>query len=174
MRSNSITKFVLIILLVILIMTCVIKCSYTQETHGKDGKKIYKNIKERRNENMKNYKKEKMYIKINDKVLIVNLENNVSSKALVEKLKENDITIDMEDYANFEKVGDLGFSLPKNDKSITTSPGDVILYMGNKLTIYYDTNSYTFTKIGKIDLSQKELKNILGDGNVRVTLSINN
>ncbi len=122
----------------------------------------------------KNNKENKeMFIKINGKVLTVNLENNSSAKALIEKLNQNDITINMEDYANFEKVGSLEFDLPTNDEQITTSYGDIILYQGNKITIYYDTNSWNFTKLGRIDnVTQEELKRLLGKGNVTVTLSL--
>ena len=116
----------------------------------------------------------KLYLNVNNRILEASLENNSSVDALIERLKENDITINMEDYANFEKVGSLGFSLPRNDKQITTEPGDIILYQGNSLTIYYDTNSWNFTKIGKIEnVNQKELKEILEKGDVTVTLSLN-
>lgn len=114
-----------------------------------------------------------LYIKVNNRILTTTLENNSSVDALVEELEKQDITINMEDYANFEKVGSLGFSLTKNDKQITTEPGDIILYQGNQLAIYYDINSWNFTKIGHIDnINQKELKQILGKGNVTVTLSL--
>lgn len=130
------------------------------------------------NENLMKSDKEnetmKLYLNVNNRILEASLENNSSVDALIERLKENDITINMEDYANFEKVGSLGFSLPRNDKQITTEPGDIILYQGNSLTIYYDTNSWNFTKIGKIEnINQKELKEILGKGDVTVTLSLN-
>ena len=116
----------------------------------------------------------KIYIKINDQILRANLENNSSAEAFVEKLQDGDITIEMHDYANFEKVGNLGFSLPTNDVNITTSYGDIILYQGNQITIYYDTNTWNFTKLGKIEnVSQKELIDILGDGDVVVTFSLN-
>ena len=116
----------------------------------------------------------KLYIKINNKTLTAALEDNSSVDALLEKLKQGDIIIEMSDYANFEKVGLLGFSLPRNDKSITTTPGDIILYQGNQITIYYDTNTWNFTKLGKIEnLTQKELKEILGNGDVTVTFSLN-
>lgn len=121
-----------------------------------------------------NNEENKVYIKINNNVLSASLENNSSSKAFVEKLKQGDITIKMSDYGNFEKVGELGFSLPANDKNITTKPGDIILYQKDKITIYYDTNTWDFTKLGKIDnVNQNELKNILGDGDVSVTFSLN-
>ena len=92
----------------------------------------------------------KLYIKINNKILTATLEDNSSVDTLLEKLKQGDIIIEMSDYANFEKVGPLGFSLPRNDKSITTTPGDIILYQGNQITIYYNTNTWNFTKLGKI------------------------
>ena len=115
-----------------------------------------------------------LYIKINNKTLTVALEDNSSVDALLEKLKQGDIIIEMSDYANFEKVGPLGFSLPRNDKSITTTPGDIILYQGNQITIYYNTNTWNFTKLGKIEnVTQKELKEILGNGDVTVTFSLN-
>ena len=79
----------------------------------------------------------------------------------------------MHDYGSFEKVGPLGSSLPANDTQITTEPGDVILYQGNQITIYYDVNSWNFTRLGKVqDLSQKELNSILGDGDVTVRFSL--
>lgn len=116
-----------------------------------------------------------IYIKVNDSVLSATLDDNSSSKALVDKLKQGDITIHMSDYGNFEKVGELGFILPANDKNITTEPGDIILYQKDKITIYYDTNTWNFTKLGKIDnVNKNELKKILGDGDVSVTFSLNN
>ena len=97
---------------------------------------------------------------------------NSSAKALKKKLQKGSITIKMHDYGSFEKVGDLPFALPTNDKYITTSPGDVILYQGNQLTIYYDTNSWEFTKVAKIRGDNSKLKQKLGKGDVTVTLSL--
>lgn len=112
-------------------------------------------------------------IEVNNKKLVVKVEDNSSSKALLEKLKEGDITINAQDYGNFEKVGELEFKLPRNDKQITTKPGDVILYQGNKITLYYDTNSWNFTKIGEVtNVDSNELKSILGKGNVTMTLKL--
>lgn len=115
---------------------------------------------------------QKISIKINDgEVLTATLENNTSAQGLVEKLRQGNITIEMEDFSSFEKVGELGFDLPTNDEEITTSYGDLILYQGDKLTIYYDVNTYNFTKIGHIDnITQDELKEVLGEGDVKVLL----
>ena len=83
------------------------------------------------------------------------------------------LTVDMSDYGNFEKVGSLGQSLPTNDQSITTQPGDVILYQGNSITIYYGTNTWSFTRLGKIETATREgLLQALGDGDVQVTFSL--
>jgi len=114
-----------------------------------------------------------MNIKIGNTTLTVALADNSSVDALKSALKEAPITIKMRDYGNMEKVGSLGRSFPRNDESITTEAGDVILYQGNALVIYYAPNSWSFTRLGKIkNISQSELKNILGTGNVTVTLSL--
>lgn len=81
----------------------------------------------------------------------------------------------MSDYGNMEKVGPIGQSLPRNDEHITTSPGDLILYQGSNLVIYYATNTYTFTRLGRIDnVEEDELRTALGEGSVTVTLSLDN
>lgn len=114
-----------------------------------------------------------MYLKINGTILTVRLVNNTTTEALVEVLKKGDITIEMHDYGNMEKVGTLGVSLPNNDEYISTESGDVIWYANSALVIYYDTNRWNFTRIGKIEsVTGEELKEILGEGNVTVTLSL--
>ena len=121
-----------------------------------------------------NYEKadNKLKISVNGKELTATLEDNSSARALADLLKQGDITIEMSDYGNFEKVGDLPQSLPRNDETITTVPGDIILYQGNKITIYYDENTWDFTKLGSIDnITKEELKAILGGGDVTVSLS---
>ena len=101
------------------------------------------------------------------------LVDNSSTQALKEQLAKGNITVEMEDYANMEKVGSLGIRLPRNDRQTTTGPGDLILYQGHNLVIYYDTNSWSFTRLGKIDnASQADLKAALGKGDVKVTLSL--
>ena len=114
-----------------------------------------------------------IYAYVNDNVLTIRPEKNSSAEAFAEALQKGDITVQMHDYGNFEKVGPLGRTLPRNDERITTEPGDVILYQGNQITIYYDVNSWSFTRLGKVQqLSQAELKDILGKGDVTVTFSL--
>lgn len=110
------------------------------------------------------------YIQVNDNVMTASFADNSSADAFRELLSQGPLTVEMEDYANFEKVGDLGTSLPTNDTNITTTYGDVILYLGSKITIYYNTNTWSFTRLGHInDLSQDELKEILGTGGITAT-----
>lgn len=114
-----------------------------------------------------------MYIIIGEYTLPVKMADNSSASALLELLQQGDITVDAHDYGNFEKVGPLGTQLPVNNEQITTEPGDVILYQGNQITVYYDTNSWNFTRLGKIQgVSADELKAILGDGDVTMVLSL--
>ena len=105
--------------------------------------------------------------------LSATLANNSSAAAFYELLKKGPVAIKMRDYGNFEKVGPLGTTLPRNDTQITTTAGDIILYQGNQITIYYDTNSWNFTRLGKVDgVTQAELKKILGKGNVTAVFEI--
>ncbi|MCM1008444.1 MAG: cyclophilin-like fold protein [Ruminococcus flavefaciens] len=114
-----------------------------------------------------------MNITVGNTTLTAEMCDNSSAKALKEILEAGSLTINMSDYSNFEKVGSLGTSLPRNDEQITTEPGDLILYQGNSFVIYYDTNSWNFTRLGKINNATKEsLLEILGDGDVTVTLSL--
>ena len=114
-----------------------------------------------------------LYIKIGDVNLTATLTDNSSTAALVDLLRQGDVTIDMHDYGNFEKVGELPITLPANDEDISTEAGDLILYLGHRFVIYYDHNSWDFTRLGKIsDVTQAELKAILGEGDVTVVLSL--
>ena len=118
---------------------------------------------------------QKLYITIGGVTKSATLVSNSSTKALVAQLQQGDITYQAHDYGNFEKVGPLGYTFPQNNEQITTVPGDLILYQGNNLCIYYDTNSWNFTRIGKIDNAiQEEIKSFVhaGSGDVTVRLSL--
>ena len=124
-------------------------------------------------ESLKEEEKTTMNVKIGENTYTATLADNSSVKALKEILSKGSLSIDMKDYANMEKVGPIGESLPRNDEQITTEAGDIILYQGNSLVIYYDTNSWNFTRIGKMDgMTKEELKKALGKGDVTVTLSL--
>ena len=114
-----------------------------------------------------------VYIKINNNVLNIELEDNSATIELKERLKNGDIILITHDYGGFEKVGDLGFSLPREDTNITTSAGDIVLYQGNQISLFYNSNSWNYTRLGEIqNVSSGELKNILGNGDVTLTFTL--
>lgn len=124
---------------------------------------------------LKNKNKEEnvMTITANGSSFACRLADNPSAEALKALLAEGPLTISMEDYANMEKVGPIGRSLPRSDTPTDTGPGDVILYQGDSLVIYYGHNSWNFTPIGRIaDVTEDELLAVLGEGSVEVTFSL--
>lgn len=113
-------------------------------------------------------------IAVNNHTLMATLADNSSAKAFAELLNDGSLTLDLHDYGNFEKTGSLPQTLPRNDEPIDTDFGDLILYQGNQFVLYYDKNSWTFTRLGHLDSSvtKEELKSILGEENVTVTISL--
>ena len=110
-------------------------------------------------------------ITVGDQELLATFEDNSSAEGFQNLLAQGPVTIEMEDYGGFEKVGPLGTTLTRNDTQITTKPGDVILYQGNQITIYYDTNSWDFTRLARID-DPTGLREKLGEETVSVTFSL--
>lgn len=118
---------------------------------------------------------DQIQITISGKTIPVKIENNAATQALVKALREASITYEAQDYGGFEKVGSLGRSLPRKDVQLTTQPGDVILYSGNQIVLFYGSNAWSYTRIGKMEYGTlDELKSFLkaGQGNIRVTLSL--
>lgn len=113
-------------------------------------------------------------ISANGKELTATFADNSSAVAFRNLIADSPLTVMMSDYGDFEKVGDLGHDLPTNDTSITTEPGDVILYLGHNITIYYGVNTWTFTLLGKVDgnPTRRSILDVLGDGSVNVTFSL--
>ena len=100
------------------------------------------------------------------------MEDDPSADELPALLDSGDLTLDMHDYGEMEKAGVLDASLPTNDQQITTQPGDIILYQDNQVTIYYDTNSWNPTKLGRVNnIATTELQKLLGDSDVVATFS---
>ena len=110
-------------------------------------------------------------ITVGDYAMTAAFADNSSAEAFRELLAQGPVTVEMEDYGGFEKVGPLGTTLTRNDVQITTKPGDVILYQGNQITIYYGTNTWSFTRLARID-DPAGLREKLGEGTVSVTFSL--
>ncbi|HIY53232.1 MAG TPA: hypothetical protein H9832_04680 [Candidatus Agathobaculum merdavium] len=112
-----------------------------------------------------------LIITVGEQQFYATFADNSSAEEFQQLLAQGPLTIQMEDYGGFEKVGPLGTTLTRNDESITTQPGDVILYQGNQITIYYGTNTWSFTRLATID-DPTDLQARLGEGTVSVTFSL--
>ena len=108
-----------------------------------------------------------MILEINGEAADVTWEDNEATAALKENLP---IDIDMSMYGGFEQVGPIGFSVPADDKNLTTEPGDIVLYSGDQIVVFYGSNTWAYTKLGKINMPIKELERLLGNGDVSLTL----
>ncbi len=115
----------------------------------------------------------KMKIQVGDATFTATLAENSSVDALKELMADEPLTLNMSDYANMEKGADLGVTLPQNNEQMNAQAGDIVLYQGRTFVIYYDTNSWSLTRIGKIDnVDAEALRTVLGAGDVTVTLSL--
>ena len=115
---------------------------------------------------------DELLLSVGDKNLSVEWEDNESVDALKD-LAGSEMKINMAMYGGFEQVGSIGTSLPRNDSQMTTSPGDIVLYSGNRIVIFYGSNSWAYTRLGKITgLNEKELEDTFGNGDVTIGLSV--
>lgn len=115
----------------------------------------------------------KVLLTVGGNTMTATLADNDATRELKELLDKEAITIRMSDYGGFEKVGALPQSLPTSNTQITTEPGDIMLYQGNNMVIFYGTNSWSYTRLGKIDgASVSDLKQFLGNGDISLTLSL--
>lgn len=111
-------------------------------------------------------------LRIGETEVSVEWEDNESVKALQALVADKPLTISMSMYGGFEQVGSLGTVLPRQDKEITTEAGDIVLYSGNQIVVFYGSNSWAYTRLGKItDRTASEMKDLLGNGNVSITIS---
>ncbi len=113
----------------------------------------------------------RMKVQVGDCTFTAILENNAAVDALMEMMEEEPVVIQMSDYAGFEKVGPLGESLPANNSQTTTEAGDIVLYQGNQIVIFYGSNSWSYTRLGRIE-DLTGWKEALGSGDVTVTFSV--
>ena len=111
-------------------------------------------------------------ITVNGQSKNITLADTKAARELKSRLESSAVTVSMSDYGGFEKVGALPWSLPAENRQITTTPGDVMLYQGNNIVIFYGTNSWSYTPLGKIEgASATEIRNFLSGGTIEATLS---
>ena len=113
-----------------------------------------------------------LHLYINESEVAVNWEDNGSVEALRELVSAGPLTVQMSMYGGFEQVGSLGADLPRNDKQTTTQAGDIVLYSGDQIVVFYGSNSWAYTRLGRVaDHSAAEMAKLLGSGGVTITLS---
>lgn len=113
----------------------------------------------------------KMNVNVNGQDFTATLEQNSAVSAFVQMMENGPVTLQLSDYAGFEKVGPLGQSLPASNSQTTTQTGDIVLYQGNQIVMFYGSNSWSYTRIGRID-DLTGWEEALGSGDVTVTLSV--
>ena len=115
----------------------------------------------------------KVLLKVGGNSMTATLTDNEATRELTKLLEQGDITIRMSDYGGFEKVGALPQSLPTSNTQINTVPGDIMLYQGNQMVIFYGSNSWSYTRLGKIDgATTSNLRQFFGNGDITLTLSL--
>ena len=120
---------------------------------------------------------DKMYITIDGATQSATLEDNAAARALVERLRQSPVTVTLNSSGGFEIWGALGFALPTSDQQMTTQPGDIVLYNGSNVCLFYGENSWSYTRLGRIEgLTESELRTFLkaGENGIGVTLSMKN
>lgn len=113
-----------------------------------------------------------MMLRIDNTEISVQWEDNESVEALKDLIREAPLTINMSMYGGFEQVGSLGTSLPRNDVQTTTEAGDIVLYSGNQIVVFYGSNSWAYTRLGHVELSAAEMSDLLSHGDVTITLYV--
>ena len=110
---------------------------------------------------------------IGETLVDVEWEDNESVEALKELCQEGPLTIRMSMYGGFEQVGSIGQSLPRDDNQTTTQAGDIVLYSGDQIVVFYGSNSWAYTRLGHItDKSAQEMAELLGNGDVTITIKM--
>ena len=115
---------------------------------------------------------EELVLTIDGMQIPVSWEENESVDALKELCQSKPVTIEMSMYGGFEQVGPLGQALPRDDEHIKTHYGDIVLYSGDQIVLFYGSNTWSYTRLGKMMLSEEELVSILSNGDVIITIEL--
>ena len=151
-----------------LLFLCLTACSAHPESTVTTTEQI---VTTEQTETTKEKEMTQLMLKIGEQKIAAEWEENESVETLKQLVTESPVKIDMSMYGGFEQVGSIGSNLPRNDAQMTTQPGDIVLYQGNQIVIFYGSNSWSYTKLGSIkNLSQNELTELLGNGDVSITL----
>lgn len=157
MKKGLSLAFIVMISLVVLLTGCG---SSGQEAEAAENRQV-----EEENSKMQ------MKVQVGGSTFTAALEENEAVDALVDMMEQGPVTIQMSDYSGFEKVGPLGTSIPASNQQTTTQAGDIVLYQGNQIVMFYGSNSWSYTRLGHID-DLTGWEEALGSGDVTVTFSL--
>ena len=117
---------------------------------------------------------EKEYMKLyfNDTEIPVIWEDNQTVQELMEEAGKGDVVVQMSMYSDNEQVGSLGKSYTKNDEQITTHSGDIVLYSGDKIVVFYGSNLWAYTRLGKMNIPEGDVTELLSNGDVTLKIAI--
>ena len=162
MNNKVNNKLIIITLVLLIIFLCGCNKNETNSELTVNNNDV---VKEKEDMNLK--------LLINETQISVLWEDNDSVKALYEYANNNTLTIDMRMYGGFEQVGSLGINLPTDDKNITTKAGDIVLYNGNQIVVFYGSNTWSYTKLGQVENASVDyMKQLLDNGDVTVSLKV--
>ena len=145
----------------------------SQSTETADSAQTQEKNSEHESSTQEEESEQMMQMKIGGTIVEVEWEDNESVEALKDLCKDEPLKIEMSMYGGFEQVGSLGSRLPRNDKQTTTSSGDIVLYSGNQMVVFYGSNSWAYTRLGHItDQDAAGMRKLLANGDVTITISM--
>ncbi len=168
-------RFMSILSLCMVFSILLTGCSAADTGDGSGQAEAQSTASARDKEHRKNDKGEEgelmLQMQIGDTTVAVDWEENESVKALKELCKDSPLTVRMSMYGGFEQVGSIGQKLPREDRQTTTQAGDIVLYSGDQIVVFYGSNSWAYTRLGHIsDKSAQEMAELLGGGPVTITI----
>ncbi|MDO4414442.1 MAG: cyclophilin-like fold protein [Erysipelotrichaceae bacterium] len=159
-----------------LLFTGITGCASKEETVN-EPEEIIQNENSESDQEMTEEKAEEkentaMIMRINDEIIETVWENNESVRELEQLVSDKPLVIEMSMYGGWEQVGGIGRRIVRNDVQTTAVSGDIMLYSGDQIVLFYGSNSWAYTKLGVMQATDDELRNLLGNGNVTLTLSM--
>lgn len=171
-------KRIVALLTVFVLTVCVCACGTADRMPQSEAERAESGgtVPYSENEPVRNDEKEtntamKMNVQIGEQTFTATLEDNAAVRELVQLMRQTPISVAMRDYSGFEKVGPLGRSLPADDRQTTTAPGDIVLYSSDQIVMFYDANSWSYTRIGHID-NLTGWADALGDGDITAIFTL--
>lgn len=163
-------KRLIVLILFIIVSLCLAGCK-TSQTNEDTFSKSETEMKTEEKQTNKNREEMNMKLFFNDVEIPVIWENNQTVNEIIDEVSNHDIVVQMSMYSNNEQVGDLGKNYTRNDKQMTAYNGDIMLYSGDKIVVFYDSNHWSYTKLAKINLSENEVTHLLSNGDITLKIT---